>query len=85
MNNPINWSFSPYAHQSSSSSLSFSDGNRLQEILLLLTINTTSFPGFSPTRLTAVGRVGENPGSEVAINTESRHSRLPETEQLSES
>ena len=25
----------------------------------------TSFPGFSPTRPRAVGRVGENPGNEV--------------------
>ena len=33
-------------------------------LVLLKTESATSFPGFSPTR--SVGRVGENPGNEVA-------------------
>ena len=30
------------------------------------TFPATLFPGFSPTRTTPIGRVGENPGNEVA-------------------
>ena len=31
------------------------------------TFPATSFPGFSPTHTTPIGRVGENPGNEVAF------------------
>ena len=41
-------------------------------------VTTTSLPGFYPTRplSRSVGRVGENPGNEVAVTTNTRPQRV---------